>query len=93
MKKRVKKLLAVLMSASMLSAPVVCLNASAAYDVTMPQISQGHWETDKNGEHFVYFYDQLRPEAKRFYNALMAMYENGIFKTGAGSAGRRSSSS
>ena len=37
----------------------------------MPRVTQGHWE----GDNYVYFYDQLRPEAKRFYDALLAMFE------------------
>ena len=81
MKKGLKKILSALLSLSMLGASAVNMSVSAAYDITSPQVTQGHWEDG----HFVYFYDQLRPEAKRFYNALMAMYENGIFKTGAGS--------
>ena len=36
----------------------------------------------ENGNHERYYYDQLDADAKGIYDAMYAMYENGIFKTG-----------
>ena len=81
MKFNLKKTLSLLLSVSMLTTVIAITNADAAYEVTSPQVTQGHWEDG----HFVYFYDQLKPEAKKFYNALLDMYNEGTLKTGTGS--------
>ncbi len=80
---KAKKFIAALMSVSMLAASFTAANiADAEYNPTaMSQVTQGHWEDG----HYVYFYDQLRPEAKRFYDALLAMYKDGTLKNGNGS--------
>ncbi len=81
MKTKLKKALTALLSFSMLASSLTAVNA--AYSVTGSQVTQGHWETGSDGaKHYIYFYDQLSPEAKRFYNALVTMYEDGILKTG-----------
>lgn len=79
---KAKKFIAALMSVSMLAASFTALNvANAAYEMTMPRVTQGHWEDN----HYVYFYDQLRPEAKKFYDALLKMSEDDTFKDGKSS--------
>ena len=77
-----KKTIAAILSLTMLCAPFI---SDAAFEVSAPDVTDGHWETDANGtKHFIYFYDQLTTEAKKFYNAMAEMYENGTFKTGSG---------
>ena len=61
-----------------IAAPVV---SAASYD-------DGEAESaaiTRSDDHYLYFYDQLTPDAKRFYEAMKIMYETGIFKTGTGS--------
>ncbi len=77
-----KKTIAAILSLTMLCAPFI---SDAAFEVSAPDVTDGHWETDANGaKRFIYFYDQLTTEAKKFYNAMAEMYESGIFKTGNG---------
>lgn len=79
---KTKKIIAAFVSASMLAASFTALNiANAEYEMTTPRVTQGHWEDNC----FIYFYDQLRPEAKKFYNALLDMYKNDTLKDGSGS--------
>ncbi len=78
-----KKSTALLLSIAMLltmviAAPVV---SAASYDDGEAETAAVTW----SGDHYLYFYDQLTPEAKRFYDAMKAMYETGTFKTGTGS--------
>ena len=85
MKRIFKRSLAAALSVAIFGVSLTVNTAFASFGVTAPDITDGHWETDNNGtKHFIYFYDQLTPEAKRFYNAMVEMYETGIFKTGDG---------
>ncbi len=78
-----KKSTALLLSIAMLltmviAAPVV---SAAPYDDAEADSAAAEWSDG----HYLYFYDQLTPEAKKFYDAMKTMYKDGTFKTGTGS--------
>ena len=78
-----KKSTALLLSIAMLltmviAAPVV---SAAPYDDGEADAAAAVW----SNSHYLYFYDQLTPDAKKFYDAMKTMYEDGTFKTGTGS--------
>ncbi len=78
-------LLAVMMTVTMvMTAPIV---SAASYDgvTAAAEDPENFWTEDG---HYEYFYHQLKdrnPDAMRFYDALRAMYNQEIFKTGNGS--------
>ena len=65
---------------SLFLAAVLALAASLAALNLGPLMTTAHAAEDR----YIYYYDQLTDEAKPFYDAMVQMYEKGIFKSGTG---------